>query len=601
MAELFFTYLRTGFLAGVMILAVLLARPFLRKAPRNIVCILWLLVAVRLLLPFQLESPLSLQPRQLAEPAAITDVAELLPEPEPETAPLPITPPEMPVSEETGPEPETVFAMIWAAGALTVMLYAMLSYGILRYRVRDAVRCPDGAWESDRIGGAFLLGYFRPQIYIPTGLNSQDRSFILAHERSHQKRCDHWWKLLGMICLSIHWYNPLVWLSYGLLCRDIEIACDERVICSMVLEERKFYSLALLNSGKRLSGFLAYPVAFGEISLKGRIKSVLSYRKPGVRITVAAAALVLVVAVCFMTIPETEAAVLPEEAVQTTEPTTAGPTVPTTEPVAPTETFPSQTVPTEPVTLPTEPVTVPTETTKPATEPAPTKPAPTTPKPTTPAEPETEPIEPTTPTKPSVAPTEPAQPQVTKPTEPETTEPPTTVPSVNIETGISVVAKGKYDGGPIQWKVTSDGVLTIWGNGRIQGSYDYPWSAYRDQITVIILEGGVRSIAQGAFDGMYNVTKVTLPKTVRSIGTNAFRNCASLTSLTIPYQVKTLEAYLFQGSAVKTVTFVGEAPSSIDSCAFSGINATVYYPADYDTWTTDLLQDYGGKLTWMPV
>ena len=261
MAELFFTYLRVSFFAGIMILAVLLVRPFLRKAPRNITCILWLLVAIRLLLPFQLESPLSLQP-QLSGSAVVTDWVENFPATDYEpitdlspSVPSDPIPPEAPLTE-TGIEPEAVMTVLWGCGMLAVLLYVCISYGVLRYRVRDAVKCPEGVWESDRIGGAFLLGYCKPKIYIPTELNMKDRRFILAHEQSHLKRGDHWWKLLGMLCLSIHWYNPLVWLSYALLCRDIEVACDERVIRDLELEERKSYSFALLNCGKRLSGFL---------------------------------------------------------------------------------------------------------------------------------------------------------------------------------------------------------------------------------------------------------------------------------------------------------------------------------------------------------
>jgi hypothetical protein len=308
----------------------------------------------------------------------------------------------------------------------------------------------------------------------------------------------------------------------------------------------------------------------------------------------------MVVAVCFMTNPKADVAAIYEETVKTTEPTTAETTAPSTEPTAPTETRLPETTPTEPATVPTEPETIPPETTKPATvptEPPPTKPAPTEPKPTTPTKPAPKPTEPTTPTEPSVAPTEPkpepTQPPVTKPVEP--TESPE-----NDEPEITVIAKGKHDGGPIQWKVTSDGVLTIWGNANMRGDYDYPWSAYRDQITRIVLEGGVRTVGKKAFEGMHKVTKVQLPKTVTSIGECAFEGCTSLTSLTVPYRVKNLEANIFRESAVKTVTFVGEAPASIDSHAFNGITATVYYHADYDTWITDLLQDYGGKLTWMP-
>ena len=332
MAEWFFTCFRISLLASVMIVAVLLARPLLQKAPRSITCLLWLLVALRLLIPFELESPLSLQPRPVAEPAQITEVApqqipvqsqqppitEVQPQPQkpvaevlPEAQPPAMnTKPEPPVSVSEAQyqtsrkiEPGTVLAIIWMAGGTCLLFYAAVSLIILRHRVRDAVRCPDNVWESDRIADAFLLGYWRPRIYLPIGLTPMDRALIVCHERAHQSRKDQWWKLLGLICLSVHWFNPLVWVSFWLMCRDIEAACDEKVIGKLDLSQRKNYSMALLNSGKRLSGLLSYPVAFGEMNIKSRIKSVLRYRKPGLWVTLGAVTAAAVIAVCFMTNP----------------------------------------------------------------------------------------------------------------------------------------------------------------------------------------------------------------------------------------------------------------------------------------------------------
>ena len=308
MAELLFTYLRISFSASFMILAVLLARLFLRKASRNITCLLWLLIALRLLIPFDLKSPVSLQPR-LTEPASITELAPPSFSPSPDLTPEIQAQSQKPIAE---PQPdtslklttETVITLLWCAGILGLLIYAAVSFTMLRHRVRDAVQCPDGVWESDRIADAFLLGYWKPRIYLPAILPHHDRELIVAHERSHQSRGDQWWKLLGLVCLSIHWFNPLVWLNFWLMCRDIETACDEKVIQNLNLEQRKDYSLALLNSGKRLSGFLSYPVSFGEVNLKHRIKSILSYRKPGLWVTLGAITLAAVIAVCFMTSPE---------------------------------------------------------------------------------------------------------------------------------------------------------------------------------------------------------------------------------------------------------------------------------------------------------
>ena len=398
MTQLFSTYLQAGFFSTVMILAVLLLRPFLRKAPRNALCILWLLVAVRLLLPFQLESDLSLQPRYTPAAPAVSEMSPI----EPQTTPVPSAPQ---VHKQSEVELTTILGGIWIGGVAAVLLYAVISYGIIRRRVRDAIPQGDGIWESHRIPGAFLLGYLKPRIYLPEGLRSQERDFILAHEQTHIRRRDNWWKLLGMICVSIHWYNPLVWLSYGLLCRDIEVACDQRVIQDMPLEERKAYSFALLNSGKRMYHSIAYPVTFGEVNLKQRIKHVLSYRKPGFWITVISVVLVLAVGVCFLTVPKDK----PET------PTTSLQEPEATEPPATREAETEPTLTEPEVTAPesTEPeVTAPESTTPEVTEPEVTEPEVTEPEATEPevTEPEvTEPIEP--------------QPKKTKPMEPEMEEP----------------------------------------------------------------------------------------------------------------------------------------------------------------------------------
>lgn len=398
MADLMFTYLHIGLMGSVMILAVLLARPLLRKAPRNITCLLWLLVALRLLIPFQLESPLSLQP--LSETTSVMDWAEESPATDhtpmaelSAAAPSESVQLEEPVIKKHI-QTEIILSIVWGCGILAVALYACVSYGVLQYRVRDAVKAPDDAWESDRISGAFLLGYITPRVCIPTGLNPRDRSFILAHENAHRKRGDHWWKLLGMLCLSIHWYNPLVWLAYALLCRDIEVSCDQHVIRNLELEERKSYSFALLNCGKRLSGFLTYPVAFGEISLKSRIKNVLNYHQPSLWIKLLSFTVAGVIAICFMTTPTAANPTQPEEISGSVHPIPQ-----TTNTTPPTNTTEPETQPPKNPTTPPQPVTeAPVETTVP-TETEPAMPKPTEPKPTEPevtqttvTEPETEEI-----------------------------------------------------------------------------------------------------------------------------------------------------------------------------------------------------------------
>ena len=595
MLDLFSVFFRNSFFASVMILAVLAVRPFLRKAPRNICCLLWLLVALRLLLPFQLESPLSLQPDLFEEPEQITVIIET--DPLSEDA-LPFEPPVIDIPQQLPPETpvasaprfqwKTVLPVLWICGTLSLLIYSAVSYGVLKRRVWDAVLASDGAWESDRIEGAFLLGYFFPKIYIPVGLQPQDRAFILAHERSHLHRGDHWWKLLGMLCLSIHWYNPLVWLSYALLCRDIETACDERVIRTMELEQRKAYSFALLNCGKRMSGFLAYPVAFGEISLKQRIKNVLSYRKPGIWVTLVAVICAAVIVVCFMTgpdkpepdtireLPVTD--VQPETTQPATEPTplTTSPTEPVTEPTAPT---------TEPTTPVTEPVTTKPEAVP--TQPKPTEPRPALPRPTEPTVPPVTVPQPTEPTVPPVTvpqPTEPSIPSVTVPTEPPVTKP-------------AQETIGGSCGDHAVWEYNDDTrQLKISGRGALDTGSQPGWHAYRDRITSVVIDEGITSICSNAFASCESLRSVRLPYGLQTIGNYAFAWTA-LRQVTIPGTVTQINCRAFCGcNALNRITFTGNPPK-IHYDAFASVTTTAYFPEQNGQWRF-ALSDYGGDLTW---
>lgn len=262
-----------SFHGSILIFAVLLLRLVLLKTPKKYICYLWLLAGIRLLLPIEIRSDLSLQPEFTLSFAKISSLkwAAVLP-------------------------------WVWAVIAACFAIYSLISYLKLKNQVRDAIRIR-GGWESDKIETAFILGFIKPKIYIPMGMDSQSRQNILAHERTHLDKGDHWIKMIGFLALALHWFNPLVWVAYILLCKDIETACDERVIRFMELDERKAYSSALLRCSSRRAHFAASPVAFGEVSVKQRILSILKYKKPSFWLSLLGVLAFFFVAVCFLTSP----------------------------------------------------------------------------------------------------------------------------------------------------------------------------------------------------------------------------------------------------------------------------------------------------------
>ena len=295
---------------SVIVLAVLALRLILRKAPRRTVCLLWMLAVLRLLVPFEIESDWSLQP----EPVTI------LPPPVAQegyfdsgTAPGPVQPelledaaeyPIQPVPEETS-EPAQILPWVWLVGVAVLAAHGIVSFWRLKRRVRDAVILGEGVWIVPGLDTAFVLGFFRPQVYLPV-LEDGERELVLLHERQHIRRLDHWWKLAAYAAVSIHWFNPLAWVTYVLLCRDMELACDQETVKGMDNAMRKAYSAALLNCAAKRSGIAACPVAFGEISVKERIKMVLHYKKPGFWVTVIALVAAIAVGVCLLTSPKTD-------------------------------------------------------------------------------------------------------------------------------------------------------------------------------------------------------------------------------------------------------------------------------------------------------
>ena len=316
---------------SVVILAVILLRFLLWKTPKKFICLLWLLAGIRLLLPIEIRSDLSLQPRLDTVPPG-SQVSILTPSPSPALpAPsAPTSPATIPMTEAAAPVAAghinwiSVLFWVWLGVACLFLVYTFYAYLRLRHQVREAVKVR-GGWECDRIETAFILGFIRPQIYIPMGLPPEVRRHILLHERTHLEKGDHWFKMIGFLALALHWFNPLVWIAYILLCKDIEMACDERVVQFMELSERKAYSAALLRCSAKHSYLAACPVAFGEVSVKQRIQSVLRYQRPGFWISLAGVIAILFVAVCLITSPAKEpeqAPAVPETTRQTeiTEP-----------------------------------------------------------------------------------------------------------------------------------------------------------------------------------------------------------------------------------------------------------------------------------------
>lgn len=278
MSELFRNIFNASVLGSIVIAVVLILRLLLRKAPKKYICLLWILVGLRLLNPFPIESGLSLQPQ-----------AELVTE----------------VQWQVLVQRGEYLPLLWMVGAAAMLFYSMISYAMLKFRLREAIRMGPEVWESDRIDTAFVLGYIRPSIYLPMDIDGLYRELVLHHERCHLKRLDHWVKLLMFVALAVHWFNPLVWLAYVLLCWDTEYACDELVVRDMSLEERKRYSAALLACSSNNRYLTASAVPFGEKPIKRRIKAVLSYRKPALWATALAIGALVIVAVCFLTNPIT--------------------------------------------------------------------------------------------------------------------------------------------------------------------------------------------------------------------------------------------------------------------------------------------------------
>lgn len=318
MTELFIRILNMSISAGWLVLAVVILRPFLARAPRWILPLLWGIVGIRLVIPVTVESVFSLIPSAETISPEIVHAAS----PTIHSGVYTLNSVVNPVLGETfGQTVENTvppmqrwmpaLAWVWFGGMVLMLLYMAGSTLLLSCRMADAVLFRENVYRSERVGSPFVLGFFRPRIYLPFGLPEKDTEYGIAHEKAHIRRRDHWIKPMGFVLLSVHWFHPLVWLAYVLLCRDIEMACDERVIRDLGDAQRADYSEALLTCsiGSQRIGrrsIAACPVAFGEVSVKTRVKKVLHYRKPAVWIVAAALLVCVSVALCFLTNPPGE-------------------------------------------------------------------------------------------------------------------------------------------------------------------------------------------------------------------------------------------------------------------------------------------------------
>ena len=348
MEKLFMSVLEMGLRGSIVIGAVLLARLLLRKAPAVVRYALWALVAVALVIPLRLETGLSLMPaaRQEAPETVIRVTA-----PQGAMAPTEKAPDRVPeyfvtmtegAAEQGAVSGKTVVSWIWLAGAAAMAVWAALSWLSLLRRVRTSVRLKENIYICDHIPSPFVLGLFRPRIYLPSELPEELRGPVLAHERGHIFRWDHVARLLGWSILSVYWWAPTVWLAFLLFCRDMEMACDEWVVRELDREEVRRYSEALIACSLPKASLGACHLAFGEVGLKARIKNILRYKKPGLWISLAAVVLVAAVAVCFLT--ERPAATVEAETV---------PLAPTqTDPVLPDPSEPDTTALTDPDAVP---------------------------------------------------------------------------------------------------------------------------------------------------------------------------------------------------------------------------------------------------------
>ena len=311
MNEFFLKIINMSISASWLIFAVLILRLVLKKAPKWVNVLLWGIVAIRLICPFSFESALSLIPSAETFPKKIISGPSF-------DVQSGITPVDNRINDylgdryfegvtvpaNNGNTIMTILTIVWTIGILLLVAYTVISYWRLHREIDTAVRYKDNIFQSENVSSPFVLGLIKPRIYLPFKLDGQDMEHVVAHEQAHIRRKDHWWKPLGFLLLTIHWFNPLMWLAYVLLCRDIELACDEKVIKGLSNEQRADYTQALVACSVNHRMIAACPLTFGEVGVKERVKSVMNYKKPAFWVIIIAVIVCVGVAVCFLTNPK---------------------------------------------------------------------------------------------------------------------------------------------------------------------------------------------------------------------------------------------------------------------------------------------------------
>lgn len=328
MEELFLALLQVSLTGSLFILAVMLVRILFRNAPKWLFCLLWGMVALRLICPVSIESKLSLIPDQLASGQIISNAGNdyigkvdiIYEHNDAYSAALEAG--RQPVSSDNGyyvvtrkdslDEPQTVkntvyplLSRVWLGGMVLMLGYTIASYFSLKRKMAEATLLRDCIWQCERVDSPFVLGIIKPKIYLPYQISEPDMENVIAHEQAHIRRRDHWWKPIGFLLLSMHWFNPVMWVAYILLCRDIEAACDEKVIKNMEKDEIRAYSTALLHCSVHRRGIAACPLAFGETGTKERIKRVMNYKKPSFWIILLTIVVTVAAGVVLLTDPST--------------------------------------------------------------------------------------------------------------------------------------------------------------------------------------------------------------------------------------------------------------------------------------------------------